>query len=293
MNGRVVYEIARYHGSGDDATLLQRVQLLSAGSALWLRDATGNETPCNERDIVAAIAARPDLREIHEGQEARITCEVDIAAQLPLVLAPVLDRGDYSECSAEVNGAPWSAFRSITEDYVVLPGYSGNDEGPAMNPCWAEHGVSEGEWNPLTGHTSIGLVTPGVVAEYGRYDVGGIYGESAVAIRPFDDSVTAFVDWLANTDVLEQIWGGDSAPPSPTISLFAAAATAADRTADWSTVDDQSDDDETEYDEDSPYCASADLVLHLSDTLIDQIRARLISRDAAYAAAMQLGAGEN
>ena len=174
----------------------------------------------------------------------------------------------------------------------MLPG-GDSDEGPDMSPCWAEHRFEEGEWNPLIGHTSIGLATPGVAVEYGRYDHGGIGGGSAVAIRPFDDFATVFVDWLVNGEVLAGLWDGDSAPYSPTVRLFADAAAAADHQGYWNAEMDEdeaeTDEDDEDEDEGTSYCASAYLELHLSDGLIDQVRVRLSSLDPTYAAILKSG----
>lgn len=90
-----------------------------------------------------------------------------------------------------------------------------------------------------------------------------------------------FVDWVLNTEVLEQLWEGDSAPPLPTVRLFAAAAAAADHRGYW---DAEMDEDESETDEDHEsegMWYSASLELHLSDELIEQVRDRLGSRRTA------------
>jgi hypothetical protein len=294
MSANVIYEIARYDSGEDGAPLLERMQLLSADGVLRLRDAGGSETPCEGADIAAVISSTPSLREIRAGEEVRISCPPEIAAHLPFVLKPVCDDGDSSECYAEVNGDGWKAYPTLDEDYVMLPGWREGE--PDMSPCWAEHGFQEGEshQNPLTGHTSIGLATPDVAVEYGRYDAGGFWGGSAVSIRPFDDFPAIFVDWLVNWEVLANLWGGDSLPYSPSVRLFADAAAAADHQGYWNTDmdedEEETDEDETDEDgDDTSYFASARLELHLSDGLIDQVRVRLSSLDPAYAAILKSG----
>jgi hypothetical protein len=284
----VVYEIARYDSGKDGAPLLERVQLLSVDGVLRLRDAGGSETPCEGADIAAVISSTPSLREIRAGEAVRISCPPEIAAQLPLVLEPVRDGGDCIDRYAKVDGADWMASPTLDEDYVMLPGWDVG-YGPDMSPCWAEHTFEEGEshQNPLIGHTSIGLATPGVVVEYGSYDHGGFGGSSAVAIRPFDDFATVFVDWLVNWEVLASLWGGDSAPYSPAVRLFADAAAAANHRGYWDTEMDE-DEDEDKEDEGASYCA-AYLELHLSNGLIDQVRVRLGSLDPTYAAILKSG----
>jgi hypothetical protein len=290
MSSHVVYEIARYDGGNDGAALLDRVQLLSIDGVLRLRDAGGSETPCEGADIAAVISSTPSLREIRGGEAVRISCAPEIAAQLPLVLKLVRDGEDCSDRYAEVNGADWAAHPTLDEDYAMLPGWD-HGEGPPMSPCWAEHSFQEGEsyQNPLFGHTSIGLGTPGVVVEYGRYDHGGFGGGSAVSIRPFDDFASVFVDWLLNWEVLADLWEGDSLPHSPSVRLFADAAAAADHHAHWNTEIDEDEAETDEDDEDTSHCASAYLDLHLSDDLIDRVRLHLSSLDPEYAAILESG----
>jgi len=143
--------------------------------------------------------------------------------------------------------------------------------------------VEEGEWNPLTGFTSIGVIAPGVAVEFGQCSPGGLGTESAVAISRFDDFATIFVDWLLYWEVLESVWYGDVSPTAPTVQLFAEAAAAANKRAGWTADDDKGDDDDDDADEgedededeDSSHWAAAYLELFLSDELIEQVRARL------------------
>jgi hypothetical protein len=149
--------------------------------------------------------------------------------------------------------------------------------------------VEEGEWNPLIGFTSIGVVAPGVAAEFGRCDPGGLGSESAVAISRFDDFATVFVDWLLRWEMLDSVWYGDFPPTAPTVELFAEAAAAANKRAGWSKQmyeDDQDDHDDGEGQnedegggegEDMSHPAAAYLELFLSDALVEQVRARLKS----------------
>lgn len=276
------YEVFRYSGPGDDATLIERVQLIAIEGALQMRDSAGNETVCVSVDISAEIGSTPALREIRAGQEARITCGEDVAAQLPFLLVPVADDEDFSECFASVNGESWTAYPTVDSGNVLLPG-GDVYEAPLMDPCWAEFRVGEGEWNPLIGDTAIGLVTPGVAVEYARYDHGGTDTSFAVAIYRFDDLTSLFVDWMMNNDALLQLWGGDTVPPLNAGDLFSTAAVAANRESRWNaeTDDDDSDsdgddDEDEEAAEPMPYWGN--LKLHLPDDIIGLVSARLSER---------------
>ena len=284
MSATVVYEIARFGTEGGDSPPY-RVQLLVADDGYRLRDTDGHETPCEGTDIAAVIASTPALREIREGDQTEITSGVEIEARLPLLLIPVGDVGGSAECHASVNGADWTSGETVDGDFVMLPGYWGEGEEVGMNPCWAEGYYQQGQsWcNPLIGWTSIGLATPAVVVEYARHDYGGFGGGSAIAIRPFDDFATVFVDWLLNVEVLGGIWGGDSSPGSPGPELFETAAAAADRKAWWNNeADDEDGDDEDEEGDYEEVYYEADLSrwaflkLHLPDSLIEEVRDRLI-----------------
>jgi hypothetical protein len=179
------------------------------------------------------------------------------------------------------------AFPTLGGEHVMLPGWD-EFEGPDLSPCWATLSVEEGEWNPLFGFTSIGVVSPGVAVEFGRCDPGGLGSESAVAISRFDDFATVFVDWLLHWEMLDSVWYGDVSPTAPTVELFVEAAAAADKRASWSKQmheddqDDQDDHDDDEgqnedEDEDTSHPAAAHLELFLSDELIEQVGARLKS----------------
>ncbi len=273
MSARVVYEIARYGTEGGDSPP-HSVQLLSVDDGYRLRDTDGGETPCESKDIAAVIASAPALREIREGEQTEITCGAEIEAQLPLLLTPVGDTGSSAECCAEVNGADWQSCETADGDFVMLPGYWEEGDERDMSPCWAEGYFQLGQsWcNPLIGWTSIGLATPAVVVEYARHDYGGFGGGQAIAIRPLDDFATVFVHWLLNTNVLQQIWEGDSAPYAPAAQLYNDAAVAGDHHGYWDTDQDEEDDCE---EDDGANFASASLELHLPQQLIDQVRARL------------------
>ena len=267
----MVYEIARYDSENEGERPSEKMQLLSADGVLLLRDAAGSEKPCEGDDIASVIASTPSLREIRAAETIHISCSPEIAAQLPLVLEAVLDGEDAGGCCAEVNGADWIAFPTLDGEHVMLPGLD-EFEGPDMSPRWAELTVEEGEWNPLIGFTSIGVVTPGVAVEFGRCDPGGLGGECAVALKPVDEFATVFVAWLLNPKVLNAVWYGDSEPSAPTVQLFAEAAAAVNHRANWhSEMEDEGDD--------SSNWASASLEIHLSEELIDVVRVRLSSRD--------------
>ena len=276
MSSDLVYEIARFDSEEDGALLCERLQLFSVDGALLLRNADDSETRCESADIAAVISSTPSLREIRAGEATHISCSPEIVAELPFVLDPMRPGGASDSCYAKVNGADWMAFPTAEGEHVMLPGCE-ESEGPDMSPCWAEQTLEEGEWNPLIGITSIGLLSPGVALEFGRCDPGGLGVESAVAIRPFDDFSTVFVDWLMNWEVLSGVWYGDSPPYAPTVQLFEIAAEAANHQASWDAeIDELEDEDEDDDDEHGESCsASAHLTLHLSDELIDMIRARL------------------
>ena len=288
MSAEMVYEIAYFDGAGDDALVIERTQLLSVDGALRLMMADGSETPCEGEDAAAVISSTPSLQKIRAGQQVRISCDPELAAELPFVLVPVLDGANPDECFAKVNGDFWMAFPILGREHVMLPGWD-EFEGPDLSPCWATLRVEEGEWNPLIGFTSIGVVAPGVAVEFGRCDPGGLGSESAVAISRFDDFATAFVDWLLNWEMLDSIWYGDVSPTAPTRKLFVEAAAAANKRAGWTAEDDKEenedddgdgddgDDDEGDEDEDTSHWAAAYLELFLSDELIEQVRARLES----------------
>lgn len=274
MGEKELYEIARYDGWEDDAELIDRVQLISVGSVLILRDSAGNDTLCDGEDVVAVISSTPALREIPEAGEARITCAPEIVGWLPSVLAPIFGSGDDDDeyPSALVNGDRWCAFPTADEGFAMLPGHDPHDE-PDMKPLWAYFEVQEGEDNPLSGYTSIGVVAPGVAAEYARHDFGGFDGGSAVAISDVVDFAAVFVDWLLNIELLAGLWGGDSSPYSPSAELFETAAKALNRSASWDAEDEDEDDDED--DDEGGNSSWAYLKLNLSDAQIEKVRARL------------------
>lgn len=286
MTAEVVFSIARHNGTGADAPVRDRAELLSMDGRLLLRDAAGNETPCEGRDVADVISSIPGLHEIRAGEDARISCSPDIAAQLPFVLRPIPAVGNPNDYYAEVNANPWMAYPTLAEGNVMLP--MSDETEPHMEARWAEHWVEQGEWNPLVGHTIIGLATPDAVVEFGRYDHGGIDNRKAVSVKPLDDFATVFVDWLLNDEVLREIWDGDWYPGLP-VALFAQAAAAKDRQASWEswTDDDEAetDEDEDEHEDDGGdtdegerFAARASLQLHLSNALTEQVRVVLSER---------------
>lgn len=280
MGVGVIYAIARHDGAGDAAPLLDRVDLLCMDGVLLLRHTDGCEIPCEGTDVLAVISSTPELSEIRAGEETRIHCAPDLAAQLPFALRPVPAAGNTNDYYAKVNDDPWMAYPILTDGSVMLP--MSDETEPHVEARWAERQVEEGEWNPLIGRTIIGLATPGVVAEFGWYDHGGIDRRSAVSIKLLDDFATLFVGWLLNDEVLRGLWDGDSYPALP-VELFADAAAAEDHRASW---DSRRDDDEAEMDEDDgddtdeggSYAARVSLELHLSSELIERVRAVLSTR---------------
>lgn len=277
MGSTVIYEVARYSGPGEGATLLESVQLIAVEGVLRVRDSGANETVCVGADVGVEIGSTPALREIRAGQEARITCSAGIAAEMPFLLVPVGDGEDFSECFASVNGDSWAAYQTVDSERVLVPGEDPS-EVPTMSPCWAESQVGEGEWNPLIGDTSIGFLSPGVAVEYAHYDHGGIDPSSAVAIRRFDDFTAFFVDWMVNNEVLAQLWGGGTAPPLTAVELFSAAAAAADRQWRWDSEMNGDEDEPDEDDEAESVQYWASLELHLPDEVISQVSDRFDAR---------------
>ncbi|OBK86353.1 hypothetical protein [Mycolicibacter sinensis] len=269
MGATVVYEIASYDGPHNDARLLERVQLVSTDAGLLLRAADGSETPCAGSDVVAVVAATPSLREIRAGDNLRITCTPEVAAQLPFALNP---KSDGEDPYVEVNGDEWMAYPTIAGGDVMLP--TVDDLEPLMTPCWASYRIEDGYDNPLLGETSIGLATPGAVVEYGWHDYGGISYARAVQIRRFDDFATRFIHWLTSAEVLCALWQDDSFPTLPAW-LFAAAVADTDHKGSRHIGPDNDADDGTVRWE------TSSLSLDLSDDLIELVLARL-STDPKY-----------
>lgn len=268
MTAEAIYAISRHDGEGVEAPPLDRVELLSTDGVLLLRDAGGRELPCTETDAIAVISSTPELREIRAGEEARINCAPDIAAQLPFVLQPVRADGDPREYYAKVNDEHWMAYPTLHEGSVMLP--MCEETEPQVEALWAEHYVGEGDDNPLTGDTTIGLATPTAVVEFSRHDNGGIDSSYGVSVRQFDSIVDVFVDWLLNNKVLCGLWVGYSEPSLP-VQLFADAAVAKNHRADW--------DARMENAWGGSYIAWASLRLHLPDDVIEQVRVALSTRN--------------
>ncbi|KKC01166.1 hypothetical protein [Mycolicibacter arupensis] len=268
MTAEAVYAIARHDGEGVDAPLLGRVELISTDAMLLLRDADGRETPCTETDALAVISSTPELREIRAGEESRINCSPDIAAELPFVLQPVPAGGDPCECYAEVNDVPWMAYPTLHQGSVMLP--MCEETEPQVETLWAEHYVGEGDDNPLTGDTTIGLATSSAVVEFSRHDNGGIDSSFGVSVRPVDSIVNVFVDWLLNNEVLRGLWVGDSAPSLP-VRLFEDAAVAQNHQASWEA--------RIENEWGGSYISWTSLQLHLPGDVIEQVRVALSKRD--------------
>jgi hypothetical protein len=280
MSAEVIFAITRYDGTRADAPLRDRAELLSIDGVFLLRDAGGRETRCDGTDVVAVISSMPALHELRAGEEARVSCSSEIAAQLPFLLKPIPNVGDPNDYYAEVNAAPWMAYPTLTEGNVMLP--MSEETEPHVEARWAEHWVQQGEWNPLVGHTIIGLATPGAVVEFGRYDHGGIDHRTAVSVKRLNDFATAFVDWLLNDEVLHGLWDGDSYPALPG-ALFAQAAAAKDHRASWdSRMDDDEaetdDDGDIDTDEDGSIATRTSLELHLSNEQTEQVRVVLNER---------------
>lgn len=303
MSTRVVYEIAHYKDQQVDPVLLEQLQLLAEDGDLRLRDVGGNEIPCAGADIVSVIRSNPALWKVPKGHLARITCGDDVMGQLPALLEPIPDG-----TSLFVNGKAWDAFPTLELDErgllpgvidgfrpprrptdMMLPGHCDYTCKPEMNPCWAEYRCAEGGHNfedQLVGHSSIGFLAPGIAIEHGRTDYGGNGGAAAVTTITFDDFATTFIDWLLNTPILSSLWQGDGYITTPDADLFAKAAAAADHVGYWEedgTAEDEDDRDDVEEDDtddeddhwDEGSFASRRLELHLSQELIEQVRARL------------------
>lgn len=303
MSPEVVYEIARYKvQKNSDPVLLERLQLIAQDGALRLRDTEGNEIPCKETDIASAIGAMPALRKVPKRQQALITCGEELLGQLPELLEPISDGA-----SLFVNDKAWDAFPTLDSGDVMLPGENWLDAAPEMNPCWAEYRCAEGGRNfeeQLVGFSSIGLLAPGIAIEHGRTEYGGNGGAVAVSITPFDDFATIFIEWLLRTPILSGFWQGYRYITTPDVDLFAKAAVATDRQGYWEDDDTADEADECDEDEDEDADADADdedsnwedegsfasrcLELHLTQELINEVRAHLSAMCPKYAAALVL-----
>lgn len=293
MSATVLYEIARYEGHKADAVLLERLQLIAEGGVLRLRETDGDETPCEETDIASVISSIPALRQVLERQQVRITCGEDVLGQLPFLLEPIPDGA-----SLFVNDEAWDAFPTVEGNKIMLPGYCHSDSAPDMNPCWAEYSCAEGDReDPLVGYSSIGLLTTGVAVEHGHVSHGGNGGPSAVSISTFDNFAEIFIDWLLRTPILSRFWYSYGDITSPGVDLFGEAAVAQDHHGYWEedhssyqedtqTGEDGTNQDGSWGDEGSFACRS--LELHLSQELIDEVRASLSATDPRYAAVLDM-----
>ncbi|PQM53312.1 hypothetical protein C5U48_05415 [Mycolicibacter virginiensis] len=268
MSAEVIFAIARHDGTGANAPVRDRAELLAMDGVLLLRDAAGRETPCDGTYVAAVISSMPVLHEIRAGEDTRINCSPDIAAELPFVLQPVPAGGDPCGCYAEVNDVPWMAYPTLHQGSVMLP--MCEETEPQVETLWAEHYVGEGDDNPLTGDTTIGLATPSAVVEFSRHDNGGIDSSFGVSVRPVDSIVDVLVDWLLNSDVLRGLWAGDSAPSLP-VRLFEDAAVAQNHQASWEA--------RIENEWGGSYISWASLQLHLPGDVIEQVRVALSKRD--------------
>ena len=282
MTATVVYEISRYKDQKADAVLLERLQLIAEDGALRLRDAAGNEIPCKETDIASAIGSTPALRQVPKRQQARITCGEDILGQLPVLLEPIPDGA-----SLFVNDEAWDAFPTVDGNEVMLPGQSYLDDAPEMKPCWAEYSCVEGDREgSVGGHSSIGLLAPGIAIEHGHVGHEGNGGPAAVSITSFDDFAATFIDWLLRTPILSDFWYCYSTITSPGVELFAKAAVATDHRGLWEQVEGEDEEAEDGSWEDEQSFARRGLELHLPQELIDVVRARLSAMNPNYASAL-------
>ena len=97
MGLEVVYEIARYAVDTDAEVLVERAQVLAENGALRQRDLDGAETPCDEKDVSAVIAAYPSLNEIRANQVTRIEAQPSAFELLPFLLRAPGSADDLDE----------------------------------------------------------------------------------------------------------------------------------------------------------------------------------------------------
>lgn len=209
------YLVERFDVSGEEESLIERVELVRDGSTLVFRNGAAEVRRLNSYDVTAAIAAETALHEIRANQVTRIRADGPAYDELPFLLRIVGDANDFDECLwseamleehlsgtgeeclleasapsvrvAYVNGERWSPYRT--------------DDGPRM---LSEETTPLKIWGELhCGDRSIiGLVTPLVVAAFyvpdtfGASDAAG----NSVALwrRPGDRAGEASIlaNWL-------------------------------------------------------------------------------------------------
>jgi hypothetical protein len=209
------YLVERFDVSGEEESLIERVELVREGSTLVFRNGAAEVRLLNSDDVTAAIAAEPALHEIRANQVTRIRADGSAYDELPFLLRIVGDPNDFDECLwseamleehlsdtgeeclldtsapsvrvAYVNGERWSPYRT--------------DDGPRM---LSEETTPLKVWGELycEERSIIGLVTPLVVAAlyipdtFGADDSAG----NSVALwrRPGDRAGEASIlaNWL-------------------------------------------------------------------------------------------------
>ena len=97
MGLEVVYEIARYAVDTNAEVLVERAQVLAENGPLRQRDLDGAETPCDEKDVSAVIAAYPSLNEIRANQVTRIEAQPSAFELLPFLLRAPGSADDLDE----------------------------------------------------------------------------------------------------------------------------------------------------------------------------------------------------
>ena len=97
MTAESVYGIARYDVHTENEVLIERAQLFRENGALRRRVDDGPEASCPDNDVAAVIGADPALHEVRANQVTRITGEPAVLEELPFVLRPAGDWGDFDE----------------------------------------------------------------------------------------------------------------------------------------------------------------------------------------------------
>jgi hypothetical protein len=243
MGTELVYKIARYDVHTDEEVLIEGAQVFSRDGTLWRRVNDGPETVCPETDVAAMIGADAVLGEVRANQVTRITAEGEALRDLPLVLrvpghgedfdeslwsVAMQHHLDYWDTAARgmyrvlyVNGARWGAWPT-PEGERMLP--EGNDEWePSLTPRVAELSFMESASRTSgTDTTAMGVLTPGAVVFITHFDADSGYYYEVVPSRGGDAAV--FVDWLLDSKLARNYFGGDPSGHALLAQLFVDAA---------------------------------------------------------------------
>ncbi len=188
-----MYVLERFDVSGEQESLIERVELLREGNTFVCRTAGGETRVLDSDDVPTAIAGEPALNEIRANQVTRIKAAGPAFDELPFVLriqgeTDDFDKSFWSETMLEehisiawddeppllrvayVNGVAWSAYP--TDDgprmfdltgLVVL----GDESNPVR--LWAELLIDANDGSHSEDTFSLGLMTElAVVASCAR-----------------------------------------------------------------------------------------------------------------------------